>query len=402
MRSMAGRSENVNIIIDKEFKALIPPLTDEEYNGLEESILNDGCRDALVLWENILIDGHNRYEICKKHNIPFKTEIKELADRDEVKLWMMKNQLARRNLNDFQRIEITHKCEDAVKAKAEQRRLNNLVQNTEREIFPTRQGRANDELGAMAGVSGKTYEHAVKVMEEAPDPVVTIARKGEVTINKAYQVTKAEPEQQSEIARRIENISDEPEETNTPAKIIDDVLKKPHVTNNSGNNEWYTPKQYIELAKAVLGGIDLDPASCEYANRTVQAQRFYSVDDDGLEKEWKGRVWMNPPYAADLVTRFTEKYVKEYQSGNITTGIVLVNNATETKWFINMVGEAKAVAFTKGRIRYDTQEKGAGSGAPLQGQAFLYFGYNPEKFMDVFSKIGWCAIIPASERSKTA
>lgn len=388
----------MNIIIDKEFKALIPPLTDEEYNGLEESILNDGCRDALVLWGNILIDGHNRYEICKKHNIPFKTERKELADRDDAKIWIIKNQFGRRNLPAYEhaRLALVMKPLLAEKAKTNQGARNDICQKSDKS-FDTKL-----ELAKMAGVSHDTIAKVEKIEAEAPDPVKTVARQGKVSTNKAYQVTKAEPEQQSEIARRIENISDEPEETNTPAKIIDDVLRKPHVTNNSGNNEWYTPKQYIDLAKAVLGGIDVDPASCEYANRTVQAQKFYSVDDDGLEKEWKGRVWMNPPYAADLVTRFTEKYVKEYQSGNITSGIVLVNNATETKWFINMVGEAKAIAFTKGRIRYDTQEKGAGSGAPLQGQAFLYFGYNPEKFMEVFSRIGWCAVIPASERSNNA
>ena len=61
------------MVIDKEFKTLIPALTDEEYKGLEESILKDGCRDALVLWGDILIDGHNRYEICTRQNIPFNT-----------------------------------------------------------------------------------------------------------------------------------------------------------------------------------------------------------------------------------------------------------------------------------------------------------------------------------------
>jgi DNA-binding transcriptional regulator/RsmH inhibitor MraZ len=59
--------------IDPEFKSLIPPLATEEYAGLEESILAEGCRDALILWDGILIDGHNRYEICTRHNIPFET-----------------------------------------------------------------------------------------------------------------------------------------------------------------------------------------------------------------------------------------------------------------------------------------------------------------------------------------
>ena len=131
MRSMEGRGENVNIIIDKEFKALIPPLTDEEYNGLEESILNDGCRDALVLWGNILIDGHNRYEICKKHNIQFKTERKELADRDDAKIWIIKNQFGRRNLPAYEhaRLALVMKPLLAEKAKTYQGARNDICQN---------------------------------------------------------------------------------------------------------------------------------------------------------------------------------------------------------------------------------------------------------------------------------
>ena len=89
------------MIIDNEFKGLIPPLTDEEYKGLEESILKDGCRDALVLWGEILVDGHNRYEICTRHNIPFKTVQMEFSDRDVAREWMIKNQLSRRNLKEY-------------------------------------------------------------------------------------------------------------------------------------------------------------------------------------------------------------------------------------------------------------------------------------------------------------
>ena len=105
----------MNIVVDSEFRGLIPPLTKEEYDGLAASIVADGCRDAIVLWGDVIVDGHNRYEICMAHDIPFQTVQKEFASRDDVKLWMMKNQLARRNLNDFQRIEIVSKCEDAVR-----------------------------------------------------------------------------------------------------------------------------------------------------------------------------------------------------------------------------------------------------------------------------------------------
>lgn len=187
----------MNISIDQELKNLIPPLTEEEYAGLEESILNEGCRDAIVLWGETIIDGHNRYEICTKHGIYFRTVQKEFEDRNAAKLWMMQNQLARRNLNDFQRIEITHKCEDAVKAKAKERQATSTGGTAPQlmENFPQAdKGASRDELGKMAGVSGKTYEHAVTVMEEAPDPIVEATRRNDISINAAYQVTKMEPE----------------------------------------------------------------------------------------------------------------------------------------------------------------------------------------------------------------
>lgn len=218
------------IRINDEFKKLIPPLTAEEYAGLEKSILEEGCRDALVLWGNVLIDGHNRYEICTKHGIPFETVKKEFDSRDDAILWMLNNQLARRNLNDFQHAEIVHKCEDVVKAKAKERQRTSTGGTNPQlmEKFPeAEKSTSRDELGKMAGISGKTYEHAVEVIEKAPEPVVQAARSNDLSINMAHQVTKLEPEKQQEIAERIQNIQNEPEETKTPKAIVQEVLKRP-------------------------------------------------------------------------------------------------------------------------------------------------------------------------------
>ncbi len=92
-----------NLIIDPEFKALIPPLSSDEYNGLEKLIVADGCRDPIVVWNNTLIDGHNRYEICTKHNLPFKIQEMSFTSRDDVIDWMYSTQLSRRNLTDESR-----------------------------------------------------------------------------------------------------------------------------------------------------------------------------------------------------------------------------------------------------------------------------------------------------------
>lgn len=378
------------MIIDNEFKGLIPPLTDEEYKGLEESILKDGCRDALVLWGDILIDGHNRYSICKKHDIPFKTVQVDFADRDEVKIWMMQNQLARRNLTDFQRIEIAHKCEDAVKAKARERYLSTLKQNGDSamEKFPEREeGTSRDELGTIAGVSGKTYEHAVTVLETAPAPVVEATRRNDISINAAYQVTKMEPEQQEEIAQRIEHIEEEPKGTQTPKAIVQEVIKRPHVANNSGNNEWYTPAELIEAARNAMGSIDVDPASNDIAQKVVKAGTYYTAETNGLDKTWTGNVWLNPPYASDLIGKFIDKLVSEKK--NYNQAVVLVNNATETEWFNKIVSISSMVCFPKSRVKFYMPD--GKTGAPLQGQAVLYIGENKNKFYSAFACMGWCA-----------
>lgn len=367
----------MRIVIDDEFKSLIPPLTQEEYQGLSDSIQKEGCRDALVLWGDILVDGHNRYEICERFRIPFKTVQMDFKDRNEAMLWMMHNQLARRNLNDFQRVEITHKCEEAVKAKAEER-LHLSKGRGQKGVEKLPQVKARDELGALAGVSGKTYEHAVDVMKKAPKPVVDAARKNDLSIHTAYQVTKMEPEEQEEIAVRIV-------QGEKPKDVVREIQIRPHVVNNSRDDEWYTPARYIEAARQVLGEIDLDPASNDFANETVKAKTYYTEETDGLSQKWFGNIWMNPPYSTALLPRFAEKLVNE----DFEQAIVLVNNATETQWFKTFVGKASAIVFHTGRIKFVKRD--GEHATPLQGQAFFYYGNNADKFLEVFGEFGWGA-----------
>ena len=222
--------------IDDEFASLIPALTEDEYKRLEASILNEGCRDAIVLWGEIIIDGHNRYKICSEHNIEFSTIQKEFVSRDEVKLWMLQNQLSRRNLNDFQRVEMVRRCEDAIKAQAKERQLSGLAQNetTVRENLPERENevkRATEELGELAGVSRKTYEHAVTVLDQAPEAVIQATRDKELSINAAFEITKLPKEQQTEIAERIE-------QGETPKVVVSSVRKtKQKATDKQVENE---------------------------------------------------------------------------------------------------------------------------------------------------------------------
>jgi phage N-6-adenine-methyltransferase len=165
-----------------------------------------------------------------------------------------------------------------------------------------------------------------------------------------------------------------------------------HVTQNTGHYEWYTPQIYIDAVRQVLGEIDLDPASSTAANQIVQASCFYSEADNGLAQPWRGRIFMNPPYANDLISRFTAKLAAHFHAGDITAAIVLVNNATETSWFGNLVSVASAIVFPKTRIRY-LRPDGTPKATGLQGQAFVYCGQQPYHFLRVFTTFGWGTLV---------
>lgn len=169
--------------------------------------------------------------------------------------------------------------------------------------------------------------------------------------------------------------------------IVDEIQNKPHVSFNSGNNEWYTPSEFVEAARRVMGEIELDPASSDIANQTVNANHYLTAEQDGLTFDWSGKVWMNPPYASELIGRFTEKLTEHFVNGDIDEAIVLVNNATETGWFQGMLEHASAVCFLRRRVKFLDVE-GNASGAPLQGQAILYFGENVNLFVSEFGGFG--------------
>lgn len=179
-----------------------------------------------------------------------------------------------------------------------------------------------------------------------------------------------------------------------PVDGLDDLfLSQPtggnatQVTNNSGDTEWFTPVSYIEAARTVMGGIDLDPASCAAANAVVGASRFWTVDDDGLIQPWEGRVWMNPPYAAKLIRPFAERLAGTFQSGEVTEAVALVNSATETGWWQTIAGAATALCFPQRRIRFWHPDKDGDAG-PLQGQTVFYLGPNVERFRSAFNEFG--------------
>ena len=108
-------------MIHEELRTLLPPLSAEESAGLEKRILTDGCLSPLIVWNNVLVDGHHRYEICSKHQIPFAVRNIDLDDLNDAKLWRLRHQCHRRNLNAHQRGEIALEFKDIIVKKAKER-----------------------------------------------------------------------------------------------------------------------------------------------------------------------------------------------------------------------------------------------------------------------------------------
>jgi phage N-6-adenine-methyltransferase len=157
--------------------------------------------------------------------------------------------------------------------------------------------------------------------------------------------------------------------------------------NLNGKIEWYTPPKYIEAAVKVMGGIDCDPCTSELAQQVVQATKFYTIDTNGLLHDWKGRVWMNPPYASKVITKFVEKLLAHLDDGSVNQAIMLTHNNADTTWFHKAAMRSDSVCFTRGRVRF-YDEKGEGN-SPTHGHVFIYFGKRKRKFETVFSEFGW-------------
>lgn len=160
-----------------------------------------------------------------------------------------------------------------------------------------------------------------------------------------------------------------------------------HRAEGSGDNEWFTPPEYIDAAREVMGEIDLDPATHLIAQQTVDAISFFTAADDGLHQPWHGRVWLNPPYVQPLIANFVEKLVGEVSSGHVAQAILLTHNYTDTSWFHQAEGSAELLCFTRGRIKF--VDAAGDDCAPTQGQAFFYYGTEIERFREVFGRFGF-------------
>ena len=179
--------------IDEEFQKLIPPLTDDEYRQLEENCIKEGIREAILVWDRgddlVIVDGHNRYKIAREHGLKWSHKVLPFKDRETVKAWIRYNQLGRRNLDKWQKFDVYQALEKAIKKEAEGRMLAGKKSDPTQKSAEGKKGETRDKMAALIGVSHDTYNKMKKIDSEATPQVKEAVRKGELSVNQAYNST---------------------------------------------------------------------------------------------------------------------------------------------------------------------------------------------------------------------
>ena len=208
--------------INKEFRGLIPPLDADEFERLEKSIIKEGCRDPLVVSEGAIIDGHNRYDICIKHNISFETKEKKFKNNDEKIIWIINNQLARRNISKYDRTRLALKQEDMFEKQAKEQQKRKPV------FVPQKSAKQKGKQKVLVGIK-KPLETREKVAEVAKVSHDTVAK-----------VKVIEREADDETKKKLS------EQKTTINKVYKDIIKakKRDAIGKNGKNVPFPKKKY--------------------------------------------------------------------------------------------------------------------------------------------------------------
>ncbi|MFZ6861492.1 hypothetical protein ACO0K7_02555 [Undibacterium sp. Ji67W] len=237
----------MSITIHEALRAYIDPLTEHEYAALERSILTEGCRDALVCWGEVLIDGHNRYAICQKHQIPFKVvQNDNFSNIEDVQLWMIDNHLARRSVSDFQRGMLALRKKEIITARTKHH--DTSAQSAEGEtdiavpvIKPTQ---SRQEIAREAGISSNAVVQIEKIQRTASPALVQAVRDGTISISAAAAVASLPDEAQQaavaggrkELQQAARQVREKIREQKAPAKIAKQVAQSEESSNaNEGD-----------------------------------------------------------------------------------------------------------------------------------------------------------------------
>jgi hypothetical protein len=234
----------MDIVVNEELKAYIDPLTPDEYEALERSLLAEGCRDALVLWGDVLVDGHNRYGICQKHGLPFQTvQNTRFTSMEDVHLWMIDQHLGRRSVSDFQRGVLALRKREIVAGRRERAKA---APAEGADATPQPKSESLDSREALARAARLKSNQVVmieKIQQSAAPEVVAAVKSGDITLSAAAAVASLPAEEQSAAAAAGKD------ELKQAAKRVREAKRKPAREKDEPGAEEAT-------AEAAAGGED--------------------------------------------------------------------------------------------------------------------------------------------------
>ena len=331
------------LTVDHEFHALIPPLSADERAALEASLLAEGCRDALVVWNGVILDGHNRYEICQAHGIPFETAECEFETRDHAVVWIVQNQLARRNISQYAKDEmIVQAMKPALEriglARKKAARSNDAVNDVaesarslDGDLLPHS---TDGELARLADTSERGIRQSAYIAENAPEPIKEAAREGHISRDRAYKLTRAlvplpaedqaraavlcgdEPAR-ADILVRLHKSMKHPDSNGTYEEILhtggfhygDDFEKWCDFAESNVSDIERALKSLAEHHRRIAQQTKM-AALVEQAERAGQPVRLYACDISDLashiEREMVDYIITDPPYGKEDLPLYGE------------------------------------------------------------------------------------------------
>ncbi len=284
----------MNIIVNEELKAYIDPLTTDEYEALERSLLSEGCRDALVLWNDLLIDGHNRYAICQAHGLAFQTlQSAQFKTIEDVHLWMIDQHLGRRSVSDFQRGVLALRKREIVieRRNRVQAAMPPAADTTEGDVASdtppwdddtpvgTRSADqplpSREDIAKAARLSSSQMVLIEKIQKQAAPEVVAAVKSGAISINAAAAVSSLPAEDQVAAAAAGKD------ELKQAAKRVRDAKRKPRDVAPDSSEQVTANSMDAESTGVEINALRKRVAALEQENAALRKQVLNLLEKRG-------------------------------------------------------------------------------------------------------------------------
>lgn len=349
------------IRIDPRIRNHIPPQTDDEFTQLRENIIRNGCLDPLILGRlsqddtPFLLDGHHRYSICTSEHIPFETKTLEFPSIEDAMNWVIEHQLGRRNITPEQRRYLIGKLYQKEK-------------------------KSQGGTGANQYVE-QSSQNANSANNKPPAKTATV-------IGERFGVSKDSVIRAAKFADAVDTIADTYGEgakaailsgsTKLPQKAITEAAKQLY---SNESPDWHVPAAIVDAVVTLFTEIDLDPCSNAYgAEANVPAKHHFTAADDGLSRDWNGKIVLKTPYGREI-GKWTARLKHEISNGHISEAVVMIPAQVDTRWFNDVGKEGYLWCAVEGGPAPETKT------APFP-YAIFYIGSRLDEFYHIFKRFG--------------